>query len=130
MIDKTSVVNDVKDDNELWDLESQDNKTCIICLDIIDININSQFNNTNCECSYNAHNECMNKWFNEKKSCIMCRKTTEENDNSPNISLLNNRRVINRQNTYRTNCLNYITLFVTNFGISSIIVYVVREMFY
>ena len=128
MRDITSVVNDVKDDNELWDLESQDNKTCIICLDIIDIN--TQFNITNCECSYNAHNKCMNKWFNQKKSCIMCRKTTEENDNSPNILLLNNRRVINRENTECINCLNHIIFFVINFGISAIIVYFVGEIFY
>ena len=51
-------------------------KECVICFNHInDINDNKTylFAQT-CNCYYNVHNECLVKWINKYKKCIICHK--------------------------------------------------------
>ena len=50
---------------------------CVICLDPLDPCNQSDCGlfEKNCKCIYSVHQKCIQKWFREKKSCLMCRKS-------------------------------------------------------
>jgi|UniRef100_A0A6C0BZ00 hypothetical protein len=48
-------------------------KECIICYNAVKKNEKSNLNLI-CECRYVVHNKCYKKWYEQKKSCIICRE--------------------------------------------------------
>ena len=44
---------------------------CMICFENID---KPAILNLNCECLYNVHYECYEKWWSMKQTCLICRK--------------------------------------------------------
>lgn len=50
-------------------------KTCSICLENVSRPV---YLYLNCECRYNVHYSCFNKWWIKNKSCIICHETCDK----------------------------------------------------
>ncbi len=120
--------------------DTDDNTTCIICLEPNAISINdsnmSLLVTRQCTCSFHIHKNCIGKWINVNPACPYCKKELsfsnnciiaiiqQSNDNTP---LLNNANVdanagsvaitYSQDNT----CVRYVLLIICIFMTTSII---------
>ena len=69
-----------------------DNSECFICYEIKSTNDlepiylqNQQFYLKNCGCDGIIHIECLTLWFNNNKTCPICRKNMIKNDNASSV---------------------------------------------
>jgi hypothetical protein len=52
-------------------------KQCIVCLENISETNTFHKYQFNCQCKYNIHSNCLNKWFRQakKNKCMICKET-------------------------------------------------------
>lgn len=66
----------------LIDIELESSPNCTICFGICSETENiysMSYNRKDCNCSYDVHEKCLDKWLEKHNTCIICRNSITKN---------------------------------------------------